>query len=123
MPWSEEEKRKAKCGQLAIYEDLCQFKHENPRGIFPRASDNRFGPDTTDFGVLSASAAILHAGRHVGLALHQWVDARSLRTAARDDFDEELAALARQHEVVDDQMLSLMALRSGSAETVAPQAD
>ena len=128
MPWSEEQKKIAKCRQLAIYEDLCQFKHGNPRSMFPRPNDdgyfdNRLGPDTTNFGVLTASTAILHSGWCVGLALHQWGDARQLPTAARNCFDEELAALVRQQEVVDAQTRSLMALAGGSAETVTRQED
>jgi hypothetical protein len=40
MPWSEEGKAMAKCRQEAIYEDLCQFKHGNPRSMLPRPDDD-----------------------------------------------------------------------------------
>jgi hypothetical protein len=123
MPWSEEQKETAKCRQGAIYEDLCQFKHGNPRSMFPRPNDdgyfdNRLGPDTTDFGILTASTAILHSGWCVGLALHRWGDARRLPTVARNRFDEELAALVRQQELVDAQTRSLMAFAGGSPQTL-----
>jgi hypothetical protein len=128
MPWSKEDTDKAECRQLAIYEDLCQFKHGNPRSMFPRPNadgyfDIPLGPDTTDFGVLTASTAILHAGWCARLALHQWADARQLPTAARNHFDEELAALVRQQEAVDDHTRGLKALAGGSAETVTRHED
>jgi hypothetical protein len=126
MPWSEGQKQTAKSRQAAIYKDLCQFKHGNPRGMRPRPNgegyfDNRLGPDTTDFGLLTATTAILHAGWHVGLALHQWSDARLLPPAARIRFDQELAALVRHYEVVDDQTRGLKACFDGSIESATHQ--
>ena len=84
MPWSSDQKIKAKDSQCLIYQELCQFKHGNPRSIFPRVPsdagywDNRLGPDTTNFWVCSASVAVLHAVWCAGLTLQQWVDARPL---------------------------------------------
>jgi hypothetical protein len=125
---SPEERRKVIREQLAIYQELCQFKHGNPRFIFHRPNrdgycDNRLGPDATHFGVLSASAAILHAGRCVALALHQWADARLLPAAAQNRFDQELAALVRHQEVVDDQTRSLTAGFDESSQSATRQAD
>ena len=128
MPWSEAQKQTAECRQKAVYEVLCQFKHANPRSMSPRAIDdgyfdNRLGPDTTHFGVLTASAAILHAGWCVGLALHQWADARSLPAAARIRFDQELAALVRHYEVVDDQTRGLKGCFDASIKSATHQQD
>jgi cytochrome c5 len=128
MPWSDAQKQTAECSQKAVYEDLCQFKHANPRSMSPRAIDdgyfdNRLGPDTTDFGILTASTAILHAGWCVGLALHQWADARSLPAAARIRFDQELAALVRHYEVVDDQTRGLNGCFDTSIKSATNQQD
>jgi hypothetical protein len=128
MAWSEAQKLTAISTQAAIYKDLCQFKHGNPRGMRPRPNgegyfDNRLGPGTTDFGLLTAATAVLHAGWHVGLALHQWADARTLPPAARIRFDQELVALVRHYDVVDDQTRNLKVLAGGRAETVTRHED
>ena len=63
MPWSADQKIEAKHRQRIVYQELCQFKHGNPRGMFARPNDagycdNHIGPDTTEFGVCSASVAV-----------------------------------------------------------------